>query len=206
MTHSTPYSIGLIGGIACGKSTALAFFKQHGIETFSADSIAKQLLAPHTKFYHAIKQRLGEQSLRADGQLNRDFLRHLLIQEPDFKQWLEHLLHPEIKKQLIQDLNQSQSSYCVLEIPLLIDKKSYPLNKILSIESSTEVQKARLALRQLSPNDIDGLLNIQTPKPTRLKIADDVIENNGSLNDFVKKLEQMHEHYLKTAKAQKTSL
>lgn len=200
-----PYTIALIGGIACGKSTALNFFTQQGIETFSADVIAKQLLAKNTKFYHAIIDHLGKKLLTPDGELNKHFLRQLLIHHPEHKRWLEQLLHPEIKRLLIKARNQVKSPYCVLEIPLLIDKTSYPVDKILSIESHTTLQRERLTSRQLSPNEIEGLLSIQTPKATRMQIADDVIDNNENKQELFETLKELHQRYLKAAKVQKTS-
>jgi dephospho-CoA kinase len=205
MPSSHPYAIGLIGGIACGKSTALDYFKAQDIETFSADSIAKQLTQKGTPFYQAIINHIKSPILTEDNELDRAKLRQLLIHNPEFKQWLERLLHPEIKQQLIQKSQKAKSPYCVLEIPLLQDKATYPLNTILSIESTPILQKQRLALRGLNDTEILGLLNIQTPKSLRLQIADDVIENTGNKEELYKKLEKLHHSYLKAVMVQKTS-
>lgn len=193
--------IGLIGGIGCGKSTALAFFEQQGVNCFSADKIAQQLLQPPSPFFSKVAQHLGHTALNKQGHLNRNYLRHLLISSPEFKSWLESLMHPEIQTQLIQLVQHSSSPYCVLEIPLLKDPKPYGIQRILCIDCHEDLQKQRLQQRCLSENEINGLLAAQIPKALRHQMANDLIENNGDLNEFLQKLTRLHADYLQLAKS-----
>ena len=103
--------------------------------------------------------------------------------------------------------NSITAPYCVLEIPLLKDKESYLIDKVLCIQSDATHQKLRLKQRMLNESEIEGLLSMQIPLELRLKLADDVIDNNGSLQEFETKLLTLHQHYLKLsrAKGQKTS-
>jgi dephospho-CoA kinase len=189
--------IGLIGGIACGKSTALEFFQDQGIDCFSADKIAHQLLKSGTTIHQAIIERLGTKAQEKNGELNRAYLRQLLIEQIDFKIWLEELMHPEIQKQLQKLLKSVNSNYCVLEIPLLKDPKLYHIQRILCIDCNEKNQIKRLKQRQLNSQEIQGLLALQIPRQFRLDMADDILENNQDKASFQKKLQALHQRYLR---------
>jgi len=196
MTQHPPYTIAIIGGIACGKSAALQFFHEKKIEVFSADIIAKQLTQIGTDEYRAIITHIGSDILLPNQELDRAKLRNLLISNLKFKLWLESLLHPKIKTLLIEARNYAQSPYCVLEIPLLKSKDDYQINRVLCINCRTETQIARLKTRNLSEHDIQGMLDLQIPLKQRLELADDILENDGDLNEFYLRLEQLHQQYL----------
>lgn len=196
MKIHSPYTIAIIGGIACGKSSALQFFKDKKIEVFSADIIAKELTQIGTQEYLKIVSKLGPSILQANQELDRSKLRNLLINNSSFKQWLESLLHPKIKSLLLEAKNHAKSPYCVLEIPLLKSKDDYQINRVLCINCSPNTQISRLKTRQLSKEDIQGMLDLQIPFKERIALADDILENNGNLDDFYQKLEDLHQKYV----------
>lgn len=200
MIDRSPFTIAIIGGIACGKTTALNFFKQQQIMTVSADEIAKQLTQIGTKEYIAIVAKLGKTILQKNNELNRTKLRNLLITSPDFKIWLESLLHPQIKKILLHIKKECKSPYFVMEIPLLKNKNDYKIDKVLCLHSASKIQMTRLEQRNLSKQDIHGLLDLQIPYEQRIKLADDIIENNGNLEELNLALEKIHQKYLILAK------
>lgn len=193
------FRIGLIGGIASGKSTALQYFKSLGIDTFNADEEARNLTRKNTPCFQHIREYFGNACLLSTGELDRSFLRQKLIQDPKFKSWLEDLLHPLIQHTLNQKMCQSKTPYCVVEIPLLKDKKTYQLNRVLYIKSSPSEQLTRLRTRGLSPNDIQGMLQAQINEKIREKLADDVIFNDVTLIALQQQLHQFHELYLSLA-------
>lgn len=200
------FTVALIGGIASGKSSALAFFQEKNITCISADTIAKRLTEKHTPDYQAIAQYLGSDYLDAHGGLDRSKIRKHLLHSPTFKQWLEQLLHPKIRHQMLELRNQATSLYCVLEIPLLKDKKSYGIDEVLCINCDEKKQIQRLQQRHLTEEEIQGLLAAQIPLQQRIELADVVINNDGSIQNFYQALEPLHEKYLKlSSEAQKTS-
>lgn len=128
------YCVGLTGNIATGKSTVATIFKQLEIEVISADCIAKQLTTKGQAAYTEIAAHFGSEILAADGQLNRRSLREIIFADKNERLWLENLLHPLIRKGIEEQISLCKSAYCVIEIPLLVDKVNYPyLNKILLI-------------------------------------------------------------------------
>jgi dephospho-CoA kinase len=187
----------IIGGIASGKSTALNCFKQLGIDCYSADEISRELVIKDAFCYHQILAKCGPACLNPDTSLNRDYLRQLLLKDRDFKHWLEELLHPLIRQTLIEKAKLNQKAYCVLEVPLLKCKDDYPNSKVLYIHTKLAKQKLFLKNRNLSDAEIESLLAIQIPANLSLKLADFVIENNGTLTDLAEKIKDIHQFMLK---------
>jgi dephospho-CoA kinase len=190
------YKVGLIGGIACGKTAALHYFKSLGIDTFSADDIARQLTQKNSHCFQTIISHCGPDYLLPNGELNRDMLRQRLIKDPDFKLWLENLLHPLIQTTLIENMKACQTPYCIVEIPLLKDKSHYDLDRVLYIKASPKFQKSRLVTRGLSDAHINGMLQVQIPAQELEGIADDIVINDKSLNALHKQIDKLHQFYL----------
>jgi len=190
----------LIGGIASGKSSALNCFRQLGIDCYSADEISRELVVKDSYCYHQIVEKCGADCLNPDKTLNRSYLRELMLQDSDFKIWLERLLHPRIRQTLIDKSKQSQTNYCVLEVPLLKQKNDYPNSIVLYIHTELAKQKLFLKNRNLSDAEIESLLNIQIPASISFSLADFVIKNDGTLNDLTAKIKDFHHLLLKQKK------
>ena len=190
------YKVGLIGGIASGKTAALQYFKTLGIETFSADEVARQLTQKNSPCFNTILSKCGQEYLLANGELNRGMLRQKLIQEPAFKHWLESLLHPLIQATLIDKMNACQTPYCIVEIPLLKEKAPYHLDRVLYIKALPKTQQSRLATRGLSDSHIQGMLQLQIPEHEREQLADDIVINDKTLEELHHQIDKLHQFYL----------
>ncbi|MFI4919014.1 MAG: dephospho-CoA kinase [Legionellales bacterium] len=196
------YCVGLTGNIASGKSTAAAIFSKLGIVIINADEIARKLTAVNQASYKQISEYFGQEILLSDGQINRRQLRDIVFSNQEARQWLEKLLHPLIRKKIEDEITLCDSPYCVIEIPLLIDKINYPyLNKILLINAPIDVQVARVMTRDhCSKEQALAVLSTQADVKVRLKYADDVITNNAELNLFEQQVRKLHELYLEQAR------
>lgn len=192
------FAVGLTGNIASGKTTAADFFAKMGIEVISADAISKDLTLKDSIAYQHIVKHFGDQVLLNNGALNRALIRDLIFKDPKARVWLEQLLHPLIRQELERRVQLSTTPYCVVEIPLLYDKKHYPyLNKILVITTSLEHQIARVMDRDhCSKEQALAIINTQPPTSTHLAIADDVVTNESGLEALEHALLLIHERYL----------
>ncbi len=197
------YCIGLTGSIGSGKSTVAKIFSQLGIDIISADHIAKALVEPGKPALEKIIQRFGP-SIRLDnGELNRPHLRELIINHPDERVWLENLLHPLIRETIQQNIFDCKSPYCIIEIPLLTSTLNYPyLNRVLLILANPEQQVSRIQTRDLcSKEQASALLETtRTDDEKRLKIADDVMVNDGCVEVLQQQVLALHAKYLLEAK------
>ncbi|MCG6275769.1 dephospho-CoA kinase, partial [Vibrio vulnificus] len=113
--------IGLTGGIASGKTTVANLFQQHfAIDIVDADIVARQVVAPGSAGLAAIVDHFGADILTCEGELDRGQLRQRIFAHAEEKQWLNALLHPMIRRKMIEDLAQVSSPYALLVVPLLV--------------------------------------------------------------------------------------
>ncbi|KTC65660.1 dephospho-CoA kinase (plasmid) [Legionella adelaidensis] len=195
------FCIGLTGTIASGKSTVAQEFANLGVPIISADGIAKEITAKNTPISLQIIHHFGSDVASVDGALNRSLLRKIIFNNPQEKLWLENLLHPLIRKEIAQQIKTINAPYCIIEIPLLKNKKNYPyLNRILVVLAGEETQIKRLMKRDhCSKQEGLAILKTQASETALKAIADDIVINNGGLQDLQKKIQHLHANYLRAA-------
>lgn len=194
-----PLFIALTGGIACGKSSIAAIFKDLGAKLIHADEISKTLTHPGKPATQAIADYFGADILDESGCLKRKVLRKIIFNDPIARAFLETLLHPLIREAIAQQCAETTEAYCLIEIPLLPSKSLYPyLDKILVVHlDSKEEQIQRLMARdQISQNEALSILATQPTKEDYLAIADDVLINSGSLEAAKEKVQILHQKFV----------
>jgi dephospho-CoA kinase len=196
------FVVGLTGGIGSGKSTAGKYFEVLGIEVINVDLISKNLVETDLDLHLKISGYFGKKSLLGDGSLNRLYIRHEIFNSSKKKMWLEKLLHPPIKDQVLKSLGCSLSAYAILESPLLLETDQYKLtDRVLVVDVSKKVQILRVQKRdKISTDTIKSIITSQMPRMQKLKLADDVIKNTGSIEKFKLMIECLHKNYLTLAK------
>lgn len=194
------YCVGLTGSIASGKTTAAEIFSKLGIDVFHADKISRDLTTQDPAIYNTIVNHFGDITLE-DGQLDRRRLRDIIFSNPEEKKWLEQLLHPLIREKLKEYVASSTTPYCIIEIPLLIDKKAYPyINTILVIDSLEEEKINRVMARdKCSREQALAIILVQPDLARRLKEADHVIINDAGFSELKQSVEQLHHIFLSLA-------
>jgi dephospho-CoA kinase len=195
------YSIGLTGQIASGKSTVAELFSTLGIEIVGADLIAKELTQSSKPAYHLIKEHFGRTILDEKKEINRAQLRKLIFHDTNARIWLENLLHPLIRNRIEQDLTMISSPYCIIEIPLLRDRKNFSfLDRILFIESSQALKTLRVSKRdQCSEKTALTILATQGDINCQNIMPDDTIVNNESIEQLQDEVIRLHQLYLQLA-------
>lgn len=197
------YCVALIGSMASGKTTAAHYFKSQGIDVINADEIARNLVKPNEPALAEIEAYFGRDILTEEGWLNRKKLRHHILQNASDRAWLESRMHPRIRKKIEEEIRSCHSAYVIIEIPLLKERQSYPyLSRILLIEAPLSEKISRIMHRDnCSEQEALAFLNIQQAiQSHQHKLADDIIENNSTLEKLLEKLKQLHQNYLNAAK------
>lgn len=194
--------VALTGGIASGKSTVAELFSKRGVEIIDTDVIARNLVAPGQPMLGSIVQAFGHELLDAYGRLKRRMLRELIFRYPDKRQQLEALMHPEIATEARRQVSEVRSPYCILVIPLLAETGGFAgIDRVLVVDAAPETQLARLSARdEVSAEEANAALAAQASREQRLAIADDVIANDGSLQDLEARVEQLHQDYLELSR------
>ena len=196
-----PLVIGLTGGIGSGKSTVAGIFKQFGIPVIDADVIAHAMVAPGQPAFQEIIEVFGPGSLDASGAIDRNRLRKLVFSDPAQRQRLEAILHPKIRREIISLTRNVQTPYCIVVIPLLLETDQRDLvDRILVVDTELDNQIARVTMRNGLPrHEINAIIAAQAKRDSRLAAADEVINNDGSLDELAIQVRAQHKKYLKIA-------
>ena len=193
-----PWILGLTGGIGSGKSAAAAHFVQLGIDLVNADQAARWVVEPGRPALAQIAEHFGADILQADGSLDRAALRARIFQDAEQRRWLERLLHPLIRQEIIEVLARATSPYAILESPLLIESgQSQLCQRVLVIDVPEAVQISRTVSRDGNDEaQVRAIMAAQTSREERLAKADDVIVNDRDLTWLQQEVERLHRFYL----------
>jgi dephospho-CoA kinase len=192
------YIVGLTGGIGSGKSAVSNLFEKKGISIVDADLVSRQIVEPGTSALTQIAQHFGSDILDQDGKLNRSKLRNIIFNNDEDKNWLEHLLHPLINKEIRRQLNDCNSQYAILSSPLLLETHQYKLvDRILVVDATEELQIQRAMLRDNNNLElIKSIMNSQMNRQDRCARANDIIQNHGEMDELNAQVEKYHQLYL----------
>lgn len=192
----------LTGGIGSGKSEVSRLFESLNVPVVDVDVIAHRLTASNGQMVVKIAEQFGHDFLTADGAMDRAKMRDHVFANADERKKLEALLHPVIFAEACQALAKNQAvPYQILAIPLLFETNRYDsiVNRILLVDCDEATQIARtMARNHLSEPVVRAMMSAQTSRSERLKLADDIIENNASLADLERKVLQLHEKFSTT--------
>ncbi|BDP29462.1 dephospho-CoA kinase [Vibrio vulnificus] len=195
--------IGLTGGIASGKTTVANLFQQHfAIDIVDADIVARQVVAPGSAGLAAIVDHFGADILTCEGELDRGQLRQRIFAHAEEKQWLNALLHPMIRRKMIEDLAQVSSPYALLVVPLLVENQLQTLcDRVLVVDVEEKTQLQRTVDRDgVDEQQVRAILKAQASRHERLALADDVIKNESKDQDLLQQITDLHQKYLAMSK------
>ena len=190
--------IGLTGGIGSGKTAVSDCFAALGIDIVDADLASRVVVQKGKPCLLEIAQHFGEDILTNEAELDRAKLREIIFKSEDEKDWLESLLHPAIANQIKDELEASKSPYAILVSPLLLETNQKDLcSKVLVVDVSLETQVERTLKRDgVSEDQVRAIIKAQIARDDRLKLADEVILNDGSLEDLDLAVKVLHKKFL----------
>ena len=190
--------VGLTGGIGSGKSAAGKYFVELGIDVIDADHVSRNILDENTKAKELFVKNFGEGFLDHNNNIDRDLLRTEIFINKDKKNKLESIIHPIVKEEIIEFINQSESIYKIIMVPLIYETNSKDFyDKIIVIDSDESNQVERASQRDnKSREDIINIINNQASREQRNSIADEIILNNSTLDDLKNQVIKIHQKLL----------
>ena len=190
--------IGLTGGIGSGKSLAGNFFKSKNIDVIDADDLAHNALDIGGEGYKKFLDIFGETFLDENSEIDRKALRKYIFQNPEMKNKLEEIVHPIVQNGILNFINNSNSIYRIIIVPLIAETNSSSFyDRVLAIDCKKEIQIERASKRDNSNEEqILKIIQSQASSEDRNKIANDVVENNDTKDVFLMNLEDIHKKYL----------
>jgi dephospho-CoA kinase len=182
-----PLTIGLTGGIAAGKSTALTAFERLGAATISSDAVVHELLDSEP-LLGRITERWGE-DVAPGGSVDRDRIGEIVFADPDELGWLEAQVHPLVGARIGAWLAAlpAETEVAVVEVPLLFESEMEGVfDTNLAVVTSDEVRRARAEARG---HALVGEREArQLDQEEKARRAAHVIENDGSIEELEQSL------------------
>ena len=197
--------IALTGGIGSGKTTVTDYFRKLGVPVIDADETSHEVTQAGEPAVQKISDAFGDSVLDCDGNLDRTALRNIVFGDPESRKLLESILHPEIRRRMNETASRTQSPYCLFSIPLLIETSQYlSYDRVLVIEASEDRRRSWIQTRSdLTQNEITAILSAQVSDEQRRRVADDLLINDGGIDDLHARIERLHQTYLALSTAQK---
>ncbi|MCR5084561.1 MAG: dephospho-CoA kinase [Succinivibrionaceae bacterium] len=198
-----PYTVGITGGIACGKSVAAAVLAAQGVAVIDADQVARDLQRKGAALHAAMARELGPSILRPDGEIDRPRLRGLAFSDPQVLDTLNRLSHPLIRQEMERRLGAAPPPYAVAVIPLLFETGCEALcDRILVLDAAEESQVGRIMARDGCDEGLARrIIARQLPRQERVARADDLlVTDTMGIEETRASVLELHHLYLQLAK------
>jgi dephospho-CoA kinase len=195
-------TIGLTGGIGCGKTTVADLFAERGATVIDTDQIAHSLTAPQGAAMPALLAEFGPDFATPDGALDRARMRALVFADPGSRARLEAILHPRIRDATAGAALLATGPYTIFVVPLLIESGTWRerVARVLAIDCPEATQVARVMARNHLPEaQVRAIMAAQVTREQRLAAADDLIVNDAGVEALLPQVTQLHAFYLDEA-------
>jgi dephospho-CoA kinase len=181
--------VGLTGGVASGKTTVSRVLREDGAYIIDADLIARELVQPHTPTWDKLVRVFGRAILDGDESIHRRKLAAIVFSNPEKMNFLNQMIHPRIKKEwerrIAQIGQKDPEAIVVIDAALLVELGDHrEMDKVVVVTSTERQQIERLKEREgASEEEARKILFFQMALDEKVKVADFVIHNEGSLEE-----------------------
>lgn len=194
---TTPWILGLTGGIGSGKSAVAQHFIDLGVHCVDADHAARWVVEPEQTGASHYRRALRPAGVAGQWRAGPHGTARSCFQAPEERRWLEALLHPLIGEEIMASLASATSPYAILVSPLLIESGQYKLTQRVLVVDAPSLQLERTMLRDSATQEqVHAILKAQALREDRLKHADDVLLNDRDLPWLHSEVERLHRFYL----------
>jgi dephospho-CoA kinase len=184
--------VGLTGGIGSGKSTVARLLEERGAVILDADVFARDAVRAGTEGFAAVVRRFGDEIVAPDGELDRWRLASIVFADPAALADLEAIVHPEVRRMIadgIQD-HLDGDRIVVLVNPLLIEMGTHrDCDVVVVVSASPDTQVARSVARGMDEADVRARIAAQLPIDDRARMADVLLDNEGTLEELAAEVE-----------------
>ena len=202
------YVIGVTGGIGSGKTVVSDHFASLGVPVIDTDVIARQIVEPGQAALHELIKVFGQKIVLKTGYLDRDELRRLAFASKENKTMLDQITHPAIRKETVGQIQNANSLYCLVVVPLLSADSSFleSMNRVLIVNACKEARVQRVQKRSgLARDEVERIMQTQLSDEQREQFADDIIVNDKTIEETQNAVEQLHLKYIELAEEKSLS-
>lgn len=188
--------VGLTGGIASGKSTVAKILERLGAAIVNADVLSREVVEPGQDGWKEIVAKFGPEVLQPDQTVDRQKLRTIIFNNPEARKTLEAIIHPRVRalaEQRIHEYSDAGREIVVYEVPLLFEGNLQDsLRPVILVACNINIQRQRLEQRdQLDQAAAQKHIDAQMSLEEKRRLADYVIENDGTLVDLERRVEEV---------------
>ena len=188
--------IGLTGGIASGKSTVAALLRDRDYPVLDADVLAHELLEPGQDTYHEVVREFGDGILTSGGRVDRRRLGAIVFADAGKRERLNQIMHPRIQQivaQWFEVLDRPGGpDFAIEDAALILEARANRnFDRVVVCWCRPEQQIERLKARGLSLEDAEQRIQSQMPLDEKRRLADDVVDCSGSIEDTEKHVEEL---------------
>jgi dephospho-CoA kinase len=197
--------VGLTGGVASGKTAVSQVLKEEGAYIIDADQIARELVQPHKPAWNELIRAFGQEILQEDGSIHRKKLADKVFADPKERKLLNRVLHPRIREEMGRRTREigrkDPEAIVVIDAALLVELGDHRgMEKIIVVASTERQQIERLQDRDgLDEEEARKILSSQMAADEKLKVADFVIRNEGSLNEVRRRTKEVFQELKRIA-------
>jgi len=196
--------VGLTGGIGSGKSAVSRLLAAHGAVILDADLVAREVVAAGSEGLAAVVGKFGPQLVLPDGSLDRPALGAMVFADPERLAALNAIVHPLVGRRtadLTTQARDSGTNVLVHDVPLLVENGLAPFyDVVVVVDLPPQLQLDRLVgQRGMEEADARSRMARQTTREQRLAVADEVIDNTGSLDQLAELVDALWVRLLEQA-------
>ena len=189
------YVVGLTGGIGSGKSTVGAMLAERGAKIIDADAIVHELQRPGTEVFDKMIEAFGTEILNSDGTLDRAKLGSIVFADPEKRKLLESIVWPAVGARVAEELQAlKDDDIAVLDVPLMAESPEGSRRNaraIIVVDAAPDTQLRHLEAKGVPAETAKARMAAQVSREERLKIADHVLTNDGSLAELEKAVDEL---------------
>jgi dephospho-CoA kinase len=191
--------VGLTGGIASGKTTVGAMFVELGCHLIDSDSITHQLFEPGQATRDSVIREFGPRVVAPDGTIDRRVLGEIVFKDPAERSKLNAIVHPAVIRRQQDWLKEVEArdpaAIAIVDATLMIEIGTYKTyDKVVVVFCPPEIQRQRLRLRStLTDQQIESRIESQMPMAEKVKYADYVVDNSGSLDRTREQVQEIYQ-------------
>jgi len=194
--------VGLTGGLGAGKSTVARMLADRGAVVVDADELARRAIDPGSPGFHKVVRVFGDDVVAEDGSIDRRALARIVFDDPEARRALESITHPEVFRLLAQEVEgrRDTDDVVVFDAPLIVETGFDAATDVLVVVTlDPALQLERVVARGMDRAEAEARIAAQASPEEREARADEVVRNDGDLEDLERRVAALWERLRREA-------
>jgi len=186
--------VGLTGGIGSGKSTVAGMLEDRGAVVLDADEFARRAVAAGTPGFRHVVDTFGRRVIAEDGEIDRARLARIVFAEPQDRERLEAIVHPEVARLLHEELQPYRDTdrVVVYAVPLLVENGLQSMfAEVVVVTAPEDLRVERLMARGMAEDDARARIRAQLTDDEREAVATHVLRNDSSVEGLERQVDEL---------------